>query len=534
MTTYDGSAATPVEAEAPEPAASPEVAWHRLAGAMLVIQPVRELIRAIPLLIALIFAGHATGGGPPWSLIGVALVTLRGVLMWFTTSFRITDTQLQLRRGLLRRRTLVTQLDRVRTVDVTADVWQRFFQLTKVEIGTGTTDRRKEAFAIDGVSAARAAALRGELLHRVPATAAATAGTGATGATTTDAAAPVHQETEIARLRPGWAAYGPFTLSGAFTALFLVGLGWRISGEAHLHPDQVTVVHDATHHLRDSAPWLAGLEVLVPALVVIALLSICGYVLAFWNFRLSRHSGGTLHVERGLLTTRATSLEERRLRGAEVSEPLLLRAVGGARCLAIATGLRVGRGAERGGTVLLPPAPRGEVVRVAADVLHDPTPLDAQLRPHPAAARRRRFTRATVGALILVALLALGWWAGLVPAYTPLVALALLVPAWLLAADRAAALGHQIAVGPSGLRWLVTRGGSLVRRRCMLEADGVIGVTLQQSYFQRRAGVVTLVATTAAGRQKYAVTDLGSAQAEALSAELLPGLLDEFLVDAAH
>ena len=143
MTTYDdGSAATPVEADATEPAAAPEVAWHRLAGAMLVIQPVRELIRAIPLLIALIFAGHATGG-PPWSLIGVALVTLRGVLMWFTTSFRITDTQLQLRRGLLRRRTLVTQLDRVRTVDVTADVWQRFFHLTKVEIGTGTTDRAR-------------------------------------------------------------------------------------------------------------------------------------------------------------------------------------------------------------------------------------------------------------------------------------------------------------------------------------------------------------------------------------------------------
>ena len=106
------------------------------------------------------------------------------------------------------------------------------------------------------------------------------------------------------------------------------------------------------------------------------------------------------------------------------------------------------------------------------------------------------------------------------------------MPAWLLAADRAAALGHQIAVGPSGVRWLVTRGGSLVRRRCVLEADGVIGVTLRQSYFQRRAGVVTLVATTAAGRQKYAVTDLGAEQAEALSAELLPGLLDEFLVSA--
>ena len=53
-------------------------------------------------------------------------------------------------------------------------------------------------------------------------------------------------------------------------------------------------------------------------------------------------SGGTLHIVRGLLTRRSITLEERRLRGAEVSEPLLIRAVGGARTLAVATGLRVG------------------------------------------------------------------------------------------------------------------------------------------------------------------------------------------------
>jgi putative membrane protein len=533
MTTYDDGSpgsASPAGSGVHDLAAvaAPEVGWHRLAGAMLFIQPVRELIRAIPLLIALIFAGHATGG-PPWSLIGVALVTLRGVLMWFTTSFRITATQLQLRRGLLRRRTLVTQLDRVRTVDVTADVWQRFFHLTKVEIGTGTTDRRKEAFAIDGLGAERAQSLRGELLHRTPARSAADAST----ADPSQALVAGATETEIARLRPSWAAYGPFTLSGAFTALFLVGLGWRISGEAHLHPDQITVVHETTHHLEGTPWWLAGLEVLLPALLLIGLLSVCGYVLAFWNFRLSRHSGGTLHVERGLLTTRATSLEERRLRGAELSEPLLLRAVGGARCLAIATGLRVGRGAERGGTVLLPPAPRAEALRVAANVLHDGLPLTAPLRAHPPAARRRRFSRATVGALLIAAALVLGWWAGLVPSYASLVALVVLAPAWLLAADRATSLGHQVVSGPTGLRWLVTRGGSVVRRRCILDADGVIGVTLRESFFQRRAGVVTLVATTAAGRQRYAVTDLGAAQADALSDELLPGLLDTFLVGAS-
>jgi putative membrane protein len=498
--------------------------WQRLSAAMLLIQPVRELIRAIPLLVALVFAGHATGG-PPWSLIGVALVIARGVLRWFTTRYRITATQLQLTKGLLRKQTLVTPLDRVRTVDVTSDLWQRAFRLAKVEIGTGTTDRRKEPFAIDGVAISRALGLRGELLHRAPALDAhpSAAGPGqGQGAGQTPVAAGT--EVEIVRLRPSWAAYGPFTLSGAFTALFLVGIGWRITGEAHLHPDQITAVHDTTHHLESAPWWLAGLEVLVPVLLVVALLSAAGYVLSFWNFRLTRHSGGTLHVQRGLLTTRATSLEERRLRGAELSEPLLLRAVGGARCLAIATGLRVGRGAERGGTVLLPPAPREAALHVAAVVLADPTPMTTRLRAHPAAARRRRFTRATAGVLAMAILAGAASWVGLLPAYAALVTLILLPIGWLLAADRARALGHQVEGG-----WLVARSGSLVRRRCVLATEGIIGVTLRQSWFQRRVGLVTLVATTAAGRQKYAVLDVAADQCASLAGELLPGLLDPFL-----
>src|SRR5947208_14620618 len=97
---------------------------------------------------------------------------------------------------------------------------------------------------------------------------------------------------------------------------------------------------------------------------------------------------------RGLLTQRSITLEERRLRGVELSEPLLLRAVGGARCIAITTGLRVGRGAERGGSLLLPPGPRGRARQVAADVLRDPEPLDTPLVRHGRRAPWRRYPRA--------------------------------------------------------------------------------------------------------------------------------------------
>ena len=95
----------------------------------------------------------------------------------------------------------------------------------------------------------------------------------------------------------------------------------------------------------------------------------------------------------------------------------------------------------------------------------------------------------------------------------------------LLAADRYRSLGHALVDGR-----LVTRQGSLVRRRSMLTTDGIVGWTLHRSFFQRRAGLATLVATTAAGRQRYAVLDVPLEEAVRVADRALPGLLTPFLV----
>ena len=64
----------------------------------------------------------------------------------------------------------------------------------------------------------------------------------------------------------------------------------------------------------------------------------------------------------------------------------------------------------------------------------------------------------------------------------------------------------------------------------VLRTEGIIGWNLRQSFFQRRAGLVTLTATTAAGRQSYPITDLDGAAALTLADQAVPGLLTEFLV----
>jgi putative membrane protein len=522
-------------AGAAEPAGSTppeESAWRRLNPRMLLLYPVQELPRALPALFGLLVAGSSRGNGQLWSFVGVVIVIGLGVMRWVTTSYRITPEQVQVRRGLLRRQVLTVPRDRIRTVDVTAHALHRLLGVARVNVGTGQSDRERETgIRLDGLSAGEAASLRDELLHRAGPAGAARAATapGAPGAAAAPPAPPAAEvERELVRLDPAWIRFGPFTLSGVVTLGLLAGFLSQVVNEAHVDPSRFGLVRTVVDQLAGAGLWLAIIEVVAVAIVVVAVASTLGYVLAFWGYRLVRHSGGTLQVTRGLVTVRATTIEERRLRGVEVSEPLLLRAVGGARCIAIATGLRVGRGAERGGSMLLPPAPRAEALRVATAVLGRREPVIAPLRAHGPAARRRRYTRALpVCALLAAGTAALWWWAGL-PAWVFVASLALLPLGALAAADRYRNLGHEVLD-----RDLVSASGSLLRRRNVLARDGIIGWNLRQSFFQRRAGVVTLTATTAAGRQAYHVQDVTAAEALRVAGEAQPGLLTPFLAAPA-
>ena len=106
----------------------------------------------------------------------------------------------------------------------------------------------------------------------------------------------------------------------------------------------------------------------------------------------------------------------------------------------------------------------------------------------------------------------------------------LLLPlaAW-LAVDRYGGLGHALTAPH-----LVTRIGGLRRRTVALQRDGVIGWTFRQSVFQRRAGVVTAQAVTAAGRGGYVVLDVAADDAVALADAVTPTLLTPFLPAERH
>lgn len=490
-----------------DPAPPEPEAWRRLDPRMLLIYPVRELVRFLPVLLALFLAGTAAGRTDWWHGLGVAVPVVLGLLRYLTTSFRITATRVELRRGLVDRHLLSTPLDRVRTVDVTASLTHRALGLTTVRIGTGSASTDDEdRLDLDGLPVAYARRLRTELL-------------GIGGARDEPGADRV-----VVRFDPTWVRFAPLTTTGLVLAGGALGVAAQALNAVGGFDDL-----DAEGIVDGAARWSVWLAVPVGLGLLAALVSalaIGGYVVANWGFTLT-HTGperrGAWQLRRGLLTTRETTLDDERVSGVSIATPLTLRVARGARVSAIVTGLDHGR---PGASLLAPPCPRPVVDRVAAEVLGTAAPVRSPLTSHGARARRRRYTRAVGPVLLALAAVAAlvateavaSWW---------LVAVVALPAALLLARDRAAALGHALVGGH-----LVARSGSLDRRREVLAVRNVIGWNLRASWFQRRAGLTTLVATTAGGRQAVPVHDVPTEAAVALARDAMPELLDQFLVSS--
>jgi putative membrane protein len=269
------------------------------------------------------------------------------------------------------------------------------------------------------------------------------------------------------------------------------------------------------------------IAVLVAVGVVVGVIGSLGLFVEMWyRYRLSREDGNIV-MTRGLLTTRSLSLERRRLRGVEVIEPLGARLAGAARVDVIATGMTKKTDEDKTDPkTILPAAPYETARRVAADVLGSPAATATAVTRHPRAALWRRVRWALYSVVaVVVALAVLGWLLTEVLVNLAWISAVVLTPtAVLLAVESYRNLGHGLATDH-----LVTRHGVGARRTAALERTGVIGWTITSSPFQRRAGLLTLHATTAANKGAYPVYDVGADEGLDFAAEAVPGLLGPFL-----
>jgi putative membrane protein len=437
---------------------------------------------AIPLLAATPFGSGTTT--VVVLAIGITVLSMAfAALSWWRFSYLDGPTSVVVTRGLVSRSVRTVPNDRIRGVEVEAPLVHRVFGLVRVRIDAaagGAVVGKGEEIVVDGVPRAEGDRLRAAVLSQRAAPAPAPAGDGGPP--------PEPAEEEFARFDNRWLLYAP--LVGSYLALPAAAVGalFRLLDELprRFRPDL------DRPDLADTA--VIALAV-VGALLVLVVGSVVGAAVVNWGFRLVRR-GGSLVAVRGLVTRRYTELEVDRIRGCTVSEGLGMRLVRAARVNALVTGLA--DASDRG--QLLPLGPRTAAWRLVHRLVDDPGPL----APHPPAARRRRIVRAVAAGLVLTlagAVMAAtsGWW------WLLAAGIALTVLGVPLGLARYAALGH--AAGP---RSFAMRGGWLIRREAVLERRAVVGWQVGQTFFQRRAGLATVIACVGAGTGGYAVQDMAA------------------------
>lgn len=457
--------------------------WQRLSPRMLLVHPVHEVLRQVPVLIGSLVLGSATGNSA-WALIGVGLIVSYGLARWFTTTYRIGPDEVQLRTGVLQRKVLSVPRKRIRSVSTDARLLHRALGLTVLRVSTGQEAAGDTSFALDAIPAREVPALRAILL--------------AESLAPPDPAGPPGRI--LARWQPSWLRYSPLNVTGLLMIAAMLGVIYQ-TGVFRALRDSSVIRAGAGFVESAAQSWSALIAVAVGALAILSAgvaLSVSQSFLTYANLEL-RRDADLLHLSHGLVRVRERTFDMRRLRGGSLREPLVVRLFGGARLDAVMTGIAgVGEASQ-----LLPPCPRSTASSVLADLIAQPEAVTGALTAHGPAATRRRWSRAmALPAMVAVGSLVLAGTSG-VPIWVWPVLAMLTLGSMALAADRSRSLGHRVGGG-----WLVTRAGSLQRRRDCVSAEGIVGWTVRQTLLQRRSGVATLIAATAAGVKCYEVVDV--------------------------
>lgn len=519
---------SPHTAEAPT-AAGPEERWRRLDPRTIAVAPLRPLgTLLLTGLIVVTFRGwDRLGFVEP--LLGLAVtvgVFALSAWSWATTQYRITPTHVELRSGILVRKHRAVARDRLRTVDITADVLHRIAGLAVVAVGTGRQGgEADDELKLDSLARHDADALRTLLLDRRPAAPAPVPGP--PGGVPPHAPPPPPEEL-LSRFDLRWVALAPLSLMGLVAVAVVTGAVVQLLRTAFGDEMWRSVPARVVWSWISSFPVLLSVGALIVVLLIAnAVLSPILYVLVYGGYRLTRHHD-SLHVTYGLITHRSVTIEERRIRGIRLTEPLLLRLVRAGKLAVVAAGLgsraEHDRNDKTSSDMLLPTAPVAEAHRVTAAVLRSPySPLAVPMRRHPRAALRPillRWSWSVVPAIVLGVLAALD----VVPAWLPEVALVLLIAGMAGALLEYANLGHARAGA-----YLVARSGSGVRTTTAVRCDGIIAWRFRRTIFQRRSRLLTATAAVAAGKGSHTIHFAGQDDVLQVARDAVPGLLEPFL-----
>lgn len=345
----------------------------------------------------------------PWIVGGslAVLVVVVGLfyLSWRFTRFRVTDTQVQLRTGVISRKQSDARLDRVQAVDIGRPLLPRLLGLS--ELRFEVADGGKGAFRLQFLGAAEAERLRAEILRLAAGARAAGEGqeTGP-GAGPGDAAtappaassAAASRGHRLSELAGDWAQrtvadlggenpYGVLPGGTADERVLVEVPAPRLIGSIALElapwllltilaPVLLWAVPTIVSDEPPPALWPIFLGLLVPAFFGIGARA-WSRINAGFGFRAASSSDG-LRLRHGLTDTQHRTVPPGRVQAVLIRRPLLWRPFGWVRMEANVAGY--GASLEDGAearSVLLPVGTFAEAITILATVLPDPGTDDA-------------------------------------------------------------------------------------------------------------------------------------------------------------
>ena len=526
---YDGGAAAVSPGE------------HR-ANLLSVVVEALKMTSGLVVLVAFGLAGDLFAGD--LSVLATLVLAAAGIfaaclalslVVWRVRTWELADGGVVMRWGLLNRRQLTIPYEHIHTADMSSDLLDRLFGLMTLDLDTGAAAAEGDAARMRGLRAGEAEALRAELFRRKRAAGAPVGETDAAPAAPDDAA-------------PAERPLATFELTGR---QLLLAAASQTSAASQAVALVVLLVNGLNQLIEWGVLDLAGtgdelvataLPTLVPAVVAFVLAAIVlgaavSFVLAlvrYAGYRVERFEDRIV-VEHGLLSRSSRTVAVDRVQHVAVRQGIIRQLIGYAEVYVQVVSAPGEADGEPSGSVLLHPFVRvceldallAEVLPAYAGVLGD-----VELRRLGPVACRRAVVRAAIwwpfataiflGAHWLFGLSGLlasaGWLLG------PLLVAAVLLSVVLLAglvvdallAWRGARYGHTA-------RELVLVSGGFTRRTTIAPRSHLQRMQVSASPFQRRAGVATISARTAASdAEGLELRDVPAGDADALLAWFRP------------
>ena len=435
-------------------------------------------------LVPALIGGASMGGGHMgrvirWGLVLFVPPTLIfAVAEYLAFRYRVADDELILDSGVLSRRHRVIPLSRVQNLELRQNPLQRALGVAELRVETAGGEGEKSVPLV--LAEQEAHLLRTELLSL------------------RDAAPQEHAVHASPALALAHLTARDLVVAGA-TANEAGVIAAALFGAVELAYQLPLGLPPIPLNPRAFLPDLPLLSIALWALAVVGallavsmILSIAGALLRYWDFVLER-SGSELHKRYGWFDRRAVVIPLARVQALRVEESLLRRAFGLA-SLRIETASAHAGEAKRGGAeAFLPVVRTRDVPRLVAAVFDGLDYRDLTFRPAHPYARRRAFFHYAAAVISLALGAALLW------SPSGLWLLLLLTIASAAAHLHYQHLGYALAPG-----YVVARSGVWNRVTWIVPEPKVQTLHLRQTLFQRRGGVATVIADTAAGEAQIA------------------------------